>query len=277
MLLSRRGDISVTLRRSLVTQVSPTVSLLRADDTDHEIYLVGTAHVSQTSADEVSELIDLVQPQTVFIELDPPRAARLIHEHHDSMEEQFQKAAGSFAKHLPQVIQQQERLGEYIRGFYKMLKRYGLVPGIDMLSAIQSGQRVGARLLYGDRDANDTLRELTAAINPSMLMRGIMTPVPSSLETSFYESMKMTTNMENLSDRVEQMKTREYAHDMTDWMQRAFPEIHTVLLHKRDLHMSQQLHRHCGQDRKVVAVVGLAHMGGIEREWSRLLEERKKS
>lgn len=273
----------VSLGRSLVTQVSPTVSLLRAEDTDNEIYLIGTAHVSQSSADEVSTLIEMVKPDTVFIELDPPRAARLIHEHQDSMEEQFEKAAGSFARYLPQVMggggnRQQELLGEYIRGFYQILKRYGLVPGVDMLSAIRSGERVGARLLYGDRDANDTMRELAATMNPRVLMRGMMTPVPASLQTAFHESMKVATqnNMENLGDHVEQMKTREYAHDMTDWMQRAFPETNRVLLEKRDLHMSQQLHRHCGRDRKVVAVVGLAHMDGIEREWTRLLDERKK-
>ena len=267
--------------RSLVTQVSSTVSLLRSDDTDNEIYLIGTAHVSQSSADEVSQLIDMVKPQTVFIELDPARATRLIQENQDSMDEQF-----SFLKHMPLVMGaaggQQEQIGEYIRRFYQMLKRYGFVPGIDMLSAIQSGERVKARLVYGDRDGNDTLRELGATFSFSNLMRGMMTPVPNSLQKMFSKSFAMAGNgsqnnmAETISNRVEEMKNREYAHEITDWMQRAFPDTHNVLLRKRDVHMSQQLHCQCSRDRKVVAVVGLAHMDGIEREWSRILEERKR-
>lgn len=260
--------------RRLVTQLSPTTSLLRSEGSDNEVYLIGTAHVSGESANEVSDLIDLVQPQTVFVELDPPRAARLIHENQDKFEEQLQQAVASLTKNLPvQVLGPNETLiGDYIRAFYKTMKKYGLVPGIDMLSAIKAGQRVEANLFYGDRDANDTLRELTATLNPPMFLKGMTTPIPDELQKSFRQAMS-SGGFENLGDRVEQIKTREYAQQMTDWMQRAFPETAAVLIHKRDMHMAQNLRKHCNAG-KVVAVVGIAHMDGIEREWSRLGKER---
>ena len=42
-----------------------------------------------------------------------------------------------------------------------------------------------------------------------------------------------------------------------------------VMITKRDVHMAMMLRRHCGEG-KVVAVVGMAHMEGIEREWEKL-------
>ena len=42
-----------------------------------QIYLVGSAHVSQQSAEEVREMIRLVKPQTVMLELCEERLQKL--------------------------------------------------------------------------------------------------------------------------------------------------------------------------------------------------------
>jgi pheromone shutdown protein TraB len=42
-----------------------------------QIYLVGTAHVSEESAAEVRDMIRRVKPDVVFVELDAKRADRL--------------------------------------------------------------------------------------------------------------------------------------------------------------------------------------------------------
>lgn len=43
-----------------------------------QIFLVGTAHVSKASTDEVQSMIRAVKPQTVFVEVDNARAERLM-------------------------------------------------------------------------------------------------------------------------------------------------------------------------------------------------------
>ena len=45
------------------------MSILRSSTSSGEIFLVGTAHVSQRSAREVRELVRLVKPTTVCVEL----------------------------------------------------------------------------------------------------------------------------------------------------------------------------------------------------------------
>ena len=42
-----------------------------------EIHIVGTAHVSQKSIDEVREAVDTINPDVIAIELDPGRFAAL--------------------------------------------------------------------------------------------------------------------------------------------------------------------------------------------------------
>ncbi len=42
-----------------------------------QVHLVGTAHVSKASSEEVREVIQAVQPQTVFVELDAQRGQQL--------------------------------------------------------------------------------------------------------------------------------------------------------------------------------------------------------
>ena len=56
-----------------------------------QIFLIGTAHISQASSEEVQNAIRTIKPQTVFVELDEDRANTLLsvlcgHEQ-DQMEE----------------------------------------------------------------------------------------------------------------------------------------------------------------------------------------------
>ena len=267
-------------RRTLVTRISPTLTLLRADDRDNEVYLVGTAHVSEASAREVSELIETsVQPQTVFIELDPVRAARLRQQNQpdelEQEEELFRTASASLSgmKFPPQLKStlsfEGKMLETYLRRFYGMLKRYGLVPGIDMWTAMQAGQRVGATIYYGDRDSQETFRDLAATFQMSHLAKAFTTPVPDELRRVVEDCMANS----DVAQKVEAIKSREYARQMTAWMDQALPATADVLVHQRDIIMARNLRQHCNRGR-VVAVVGIAHMEGIEHEWS-LLERKE--
>ena len=57
------------------TNIPGTMSYLRDLRTGNEVYLIGTAHVSKKSAEEVRDVIQAVRPDTVFVELCEKRAA----------------------------------------------------------------------------------------------------------------------------------------------------------------------------------------------------------
>ena len=268
--------VGVISSRELVTQITPTTSLLRADGSDNEVYLVGTAHVSEASAKEVQDLIvNIVKPETVFVELDAARAAKLVNDNplfgqDDDGDLLWNNIRSKVTQNLPMAMMggKESVMADYIRSFYNMLKGYGLVPGIDMLSAIRAAHQIDARLYYGDQDSNATMRKLTSGVsNPMTLMKAMGTPVPEELQEVFQKIM--AGGLDNIGVSVERMKQRHHARKMGQFLDSALPEVANALLHERDLIMANNLRAHCGKG-KVVAVVGMAHMDGIEQHWTKL-------
>ena len=155
-----------------------------------------------------------------------------------------------------------------------ILRRISWLPsqGGEMLAAINEADRLGIRCVHGDVEISQTMTEMKSAVS-----------------TSFAEIMTNPTLMSNLfpppelrvifgrllsgkidpKQFVESIKTRDNAHQVASYLQRSFPSVYNVMITKRDVHMAMMLRRHCGKG-KVVAVVGMAHMEGIEREWEKL-------
>ena len=64
---------------------------------------------------------------------------------------------------------------------------------------------------------------------------------------------------------VELLKTREAVRALTGQMRREFPRVASAMLDQRDDHMTDGLLNKCSG--RTVAVVGMAHMDGIESRW----------
>lgn len=259
------------LYRTHVTHISPTTSLLRSSETDNEIYLIGTAHVSESSAQEIAESVRIIRPHKIFLELDPERAARLVQENRDFFEDGMQDAFRPFAQGLPPMKlfgnPTEDWLSNLFRAFYRFLRRYGFLPGIDMLSAIKAGREHRAELYYGDIDAKETLQGLRTAFHPSLFLKMMSTPIPDVIQDIMKQAV--TGRWSKFGETVEQIKTRDHCRAIVNYMDRATPQVAQILIHRRDKAMAQNLREHCNKG-KIVAVVGMAHMDGVEREWMKL-------
>jgi len=64
---------------------------------------------------------------------------------------------------------------------------------------------------------------------------------------------------------VELLKTREAVRALTGQMRREFPKVASAMLDQRDDLMTDNLLNKCKG--RTVAVVGMAHMDGIESRW----------
>ena len=125
------------------TRQRETLSHLRDTHADREVYLVGTAHVSQRSADEVSELIRLVRPDHVAVELCPSRAARL---RAGDGEQDFAVALQrAFGNSFGAGGGGAGLLGAAFQALNGLWKQYGLVPGVDFKAALEAAERAGVR------------------------------------------------------------------------------------------------------------------------------------
>jgi len=152
-----------------------------------------------------------------------------------------------------------------------LLKRIGWLPaqGGEMKAALDEADRIGSRCVYGDVEFRPTISEMKGAIgsiamNPAQLSN-IANP-PLELRSAFGG---LLSGQNGPKEFVELIKTRERAQQMTDYLRQCFPHVYNIMITKRDVHMAKMLRQHCSHG-KVVAVVGMAHVAGIEKEWEEL-------
>lgn len=137
---------------------APVAGPRRVVDVDGtRVTLLGTAHVSRHSADEVREAIATGAPEAVAIELDPARYAALADERAfarlDLLEAWRQKKLGMVAVSLA--------LGAFQQ---RLADQLGIEPGAEMRAAIAAAKEHGARLWLIDRDLGTTLRRVVANV-----------------------------------------------------------------------------------------------------------------
>lgn len=76
--------------------------------------------------------------------------------------------------------------------------------------------------------------------------------------------------MDDIENVVESLKTRANVRQMREFLEYQFPRVSKVFIEERDDIMFDALMRIRAE--RVVAVVGMAHMDGIERRWEETQE-----
>ena len=130
-----------------------------------EIHIVGTAHVSQKSIDEVREAIDAVNPDVIAIELDPGRFAALKQQMKEAEERENGILPNEEAKPIAPEVKSLLKgnftlmLVQWILAYVqrKIGMNVGVEPGAEMKEAIKIAEERNIRILLIDRNINTTL------------------------------------------------------------------------------------------------------------------------
>lgn len=207
-----------------------------------EVTLVGTAHVSQDSISEVQQTIDEESPDRVFVELDENRL------------ESLKEESGWKDTDLLKVIKNGEInllaftlfLSIYQR---KIGEEYGVKPGTELLEAVNYSQEQGISYELVDRDINETMNDLRNRLSlwKKSAILGSLVVFGEDDETD-----------------VEELKQQDMIEALVDEMGDEFPEIKEILLDKRNSYMAEKILD--ADFQKGVAVVGAAHLEGLEEE-----------
>ncbi|CAL5227735.1 g10750 [Coccomyxa viridis] len=261
----QRRAWSSSLVSPSVAHLSETQTLLRNLDNGAEIFLVGTAHVSRDSADEVRELIHVVRPSTIMVELCKKRADKLRSspklpegEFVKGFVQDLLKQLGKGNSSLPQQIIQ---LG--MQGFYRLLKSWGMDPGLEFKVAMEEAERLPAKLIYGDADQDHTMRRISENFSMQDVWRMLMggQKIPADVMDLMKGSKSSSSG---LAGQVEAMKSRKAAKAMTEYLRTVNPGLAAAMTDERDELMFKRLQQISGRG---VGVVGLAHLDGIEQRW----------
>jgi pheromone shutdown protein TraB len=107
--------------------------------------------------------------------------------------------------------------------------------------------------------------DLNTLLNPdSELERSLKELVPSNMSTNPNGDLNDTQFRQEFSDFVEVIKAKENVRKIMGELQRLAPAIYEALVGERDAYMAAGLNG-LNEIETIVAVVGIAHVDGIER------------
>jgi len=212
---------------------------------EREIFLVGTAHVSQESVDLVKQVIEQEKPDCVCVELDHKRykalSGRKRWESLDLKEIIRNKQLSTLLVNLV-LSSYQKKLGMQL----------GVMPGSELLEATREADRHGIPISLCDRDVRVTLRR--AWHQTSFLKKGYLL---ATLLVSLFDKTDIT------EEKLEQLKKKDVLSELMSELGEAMPELKKVLIDERDIYLAEKIKMSSG--RRLVAVVGAGHVEGIKK------------
>jgi len=214
---------------------------------DSELTLLGTAHVSQASADKVRELLETGEYDAVAVELCPSRYNAILDPDALARMDLFSVIR---QRRVYMVVASLALAGYQQR----LADQFGIKPGAEQRMAIDQAKQRHIPVLLVDREIGITLKRVSASLrwwNRFGLFSGLIASMLSREEVAEEE-------IERLKEGdVLETTFAEFAQDRQD--------LYVPLIDERDRYMAARLREEIGQEghRKVLAVLGAGHLKGV--------------
>lgn len=238
-----------------VPPAQPQQERVRLNVSGREIILLGTAHVSRESVDEVRRVIAEEKPDRVCVELDDGRYTSM--------------SQGSSWQNLNvgKVIRQGKGFllmaNLVLASFQRRLgKDLGVKPGEEMLAAVQVSQELGIAFSLCDRNIQVTLRRAWSRTSAWGKVKML-----SALLTSVFSDEKLS------AEDIEKLKQKDVLASMMEELAAYLPAAKEVLIDERDIYLAAKIF--LSEGTRVVAVVGAGHMTGIAAHITAMGEGRE--
>ncbi len=209
------------------------------------ILLIGTAHISQQSADLVGQIIEAENPDAVCIELDEKRYAAL------SKKQRWENLD------LKQVVKKKQlstlMVNLILSSYQKKLGgQMGVMPGTELLTAAKAAEKLAIPIELCDRSIRVTLRRAwhaTSFLKKSYLL--------STLLASLFDKTELD------EDKLTELRKKDVLSELMEELGQTFPDTKRALIDERDIFMAEKIKDVIGN--RIVAVVGAGHVAGIEK------------
>lgn len=220
-------------------------------------HLVGTAHVSKKSIEEVCSTIEEIQPDVVCVELCEPRYRALTSRSAWADLDIFKVIREGKTLFLLANL----AIGAYQR---RIGQKLDVKPGAELLAAVEKAEAIGARVELVDRDIHITLKRTWA----NLRFRDKL-----GLLSAILGSMISKRGDELTAEEIESLKDQANLSKILDEFAEELPSVREPLIDERDQYLMSGVEKAGGE--RVVAVVGAAHVPGMKR-WFRKPVDRER-
>ena len=214
---------------------------------EKEVILVGTAHVSKESVQLVSDIIETEKPDTVCVELCDAR--------YQSIRQKDKWLDTDIIK----VIKEKKSFlllsNLLLASFQKRIAdKFDIVPGAEMIKAIDAGEAVGADIHLADRNIRITLAKTWRAMG-----------LWGKIKLLFQLVLSMGEIGDISEEDIEKMKQEDVLETLLADVGKSLPVLKDILIDERDQYLTHKIRTAPGK--KIVAVVGAGHVPGIKKYW----------
>jgi len=219
-----------------------------------EFKLIGTAHVSRESIEEVRNIINEEKPDMVCVELDAGRYKAITQ--NDNWEKLnltkvFREGKGFLLIANLVLSSFQRRIGGEL----------GVKPGEEMKVAVEAARDLGIPYSLCDREVQTTLHRAWAKCGFWSKMKLLASLLASAFTT------------EKLSEQeVESLKERNELDGMMNELSDYLPDVKKTLIDERDRYLAAKIWTSAPKeaDKKIVAVIGAGHLTGIKNHLEKI-------
>lgn len=212
---------------------------------EREFVLLGTAHVSRASAEEVKTEIETGHYDEIAIELCDARHTALTREDEVAQMDLFavikNGQAGMVAANLALTAYQQ-----------RLADQFGIEPGAEMRAAIASAEAADTPLSLIDRNIGTTLKRVYRTI-PWWRRATLLTGLAASL----ISTDKIT------EEEIEQLKEGDLLESTFTEFAAHSKHLHSALIDERDQYMAAKLLPQSETSGRTLVVVGAGHLKGL--------------
>jgi pheromone shutdown protein TraB len=217
--------------------------------------LLGTSHVAEESVYKIDAAIQEFNPDIICVELDSNRLHSL--------------QTNETRKTSPKAIFQIGLWGYLFALFAQKAqkhigKKLNILPGTDMLTAVQRAQEKNIRFTLIDQDVRITLRRFSQTIKFrdrwnlfKDILEGIVMP-----KRAMKKMFKITGNLD-----LKKIPSDEVVINMIKHMKHRYPGMHKALVHERNVFMVDRIIALFKKEplKKILIVVGAGHKEEMEK------------
>nr|VDC79855.1 unnamed protein product [Brassica rapa] len=229
-----------------------------ADGGSCDVYLIGTAHVSEESCREVEAIVRFMKPEVVFLELCSSRLSILTPQALkiptvSEMIEMWKKNHNAFGIAYGWFLAKACFLGLMVAS------KLDVLPGAEFRVAYEEAHKYGGKVILGDRLVQQiTLKRTWVKMSLwhklkffGLVFQAVYLPSPEQLK----KMLKAMNDVDIVTLVIQEMSKQ-------------FPSLMDTLVHERDKYMACMLSRVASEHSSIVAVVGRGHLQGIKKNWN---------
>lgn len=235
------------------------------------VHVVGTAHFSQESIEDVKKTVKKTKPNVVVLELCQNRQVILSH----GEEEILREAKTMNMAKVKSVIRREGVIAGLTQSIFlkfsaELTQKLGMAPGGEFRAGYEEALAINARVVLGDRLIGITFKRALAALS-----------IWQRIRFAFLLLQSLCSDFDITPEEVERLKTQDIVQLFSSELGSQFPSILNVFVSERDqiLAYSLMLAANCAQEPygepvTVVGVMGIGHLPGIEANWNQTLDIR---